>query len=126
MLSPDRFQVNEAWIVFKVNDQPIHTERDGDFDLLALMDAASCFILGHTLVHSQRDEVSERDFRRLLQEGYAHGKKWPGTLFVPGRLPVKSLISEAEILGISVIPVSEDQMQLFIGEARQGFKERFG
>ena len=45
MLHPNQFQVNEAWIAFKLNDEPIHAELDGDFSFLALMDAASCFIL---------------------------------------------------------------------------------
>jgi hypothetical protein len=38
MLQPNQFQVNEAWIVFKLNDEPIHSERDGGIDFLALMD----------------------------------------------------------------------------------------
>jgi hypothetical protein len=28
MLHPNQFQINEAWIVFKLNDEPIHTELD--------------------------------------------------------------------------------------------------
>jgi hypothetical protein len=45
VLHPNQFQVNEAWIVFKLNDEPLHTVRDGDFDFIALMDAASGFIV---------------------------------------------------------------------------------
>jgi len=45
MLQPDQFEVNEAWIAFKLNDVPIHTATDGDFNFLALIDAASCFLL---------------------------------------------------------------------------------
>ena len=45
MLHPRQFQVSEAWIVFKLNDAPIRTEQDGDFDFVTLMDAASCFVL---------------------------------------------------------------------------------
>lgn len=39
MLHPDQFHVNEAWIAFQLNDRPMHTEQDGDFDILAFMDA---------------------------------------------------------------------------------------
>ena len=46
MLHPHQFEVNEAWIAFRLNGTPVRTERDGDFNCIALMDAASCFILG--------------------------------------------------------------------------------
>ncbi len=45
MLHPNQFQVNEAWIAFQLNDAPIHTRSDGDFNCIALMDAASCFMM---------------------------------------------------------------------------------
>ena len=50
MLHPNQFQVNDTWIAFKLNEAPIATDRDGDFDLIALMDAASCFILSSVTV----------------------------------------------------------------------------
>lgn len=46
MLHPNQFQVNEAWIAFQLNDLPIETMQDGSFNCIALMDAASCFIVG--------------------------------------------------------------------------------
>ena len=46
---PNQFHVDEAWIVFKLNDEPLRTDRDGLFNIICLMDAASCFILGKRL-----------------------------------------------------------------------------
>ncbi len=46
---PNQFQPNETWIAFKLNDAPVFTGADGDFNVLALMDAASCFILSTEL-----------------------------------------------------------------------------
>ena len=126
MLHPSQFQVDEAWIAFKLNDQPIHTEQDGDFDFLALMDAASCFILGLATIPATRDEPTQLDSKRLLQQGHAHEQQWPQTLFVPTEQPAQFLTAEAERLGIGVVRVAEDQLLLFIGEAREGFRERFG
>ena len=126
MLHPNEFQVDEAWIAFKLNDQPIHTEQDGDFDFLALMDAASCFILGFATIPATRDEPTQLDAKRLLQQGHAHWQRWPKTLFVPTEQTAQFLAAEAERLGISVVRVAEDQLLLFIGEAREGFRERFG
>jgi len=126
VLHPNEFQVDEAWIAFKLNDQPIHTEQDGDFDFLALMDAASCFILGFVTIPATRDEPTQLDSKRLLQQGHAHKQQWPQTLFVPTEQPTQFLAAEAERLGIGVVRVAEDQLLLFIGEARESFRERFG
>ena len=126
MLHPNQFSVNEAWIVFKLNDDPIRTEQDGDFDFIALMDAASCFILSSAPVPSKVAEPSKMEAKRLLKDGKAHKNKLPKTLFIPTDQPASFLASEAEDQGVTVIRVPEDQLMLFIGEAREGFRERFG
>lgn len=65
LLHPNQFQVNEAWIVFRLNDEPIRTERDGSFHVAALMDAASCFIFGTEFISS---DVSERALLPFIGE----------------------------------------------------------
>lgn len=126
MLHPNQFQVDEAWIVFKLNDRPIHTEQDGDFDVFAIMDAASCFILSSALVSAKGTELSQLETRCLLEQGQEHKKRWPKTLFVPSEQPGTVLTAEAEAMGIRVVRISEDQLLPIIGEARQGFVDRFG
>ena len=126
MLHPNQFQVNEAWIAFKLNDEPIHTEADGDFDFIALMDAASCFILSSSTVPASAAELTKMDAKRLLKQGQAHKHQLPKTLFVPSNQQARHLTIEAERQGIIVIRVPEDQLLLFIGEAREGFREQFG
>lgn len=125
MLHPNQFQVNEAWIAFKLNDEPIHTEQDGDFDFIALMDAASCFILGSTPVLTKMIEPSQVEARRLLAEGEAHKQQWPTTLFIPAEQPARYLSEEADRQGITVVRVPEGQLNVFIDEARELFRERF-
>ncbi len=126
MLHPNQFQTNEAWIAFKPNDAPIHTEEDGDFNFIALMDAANCFILGSTSTPASAAEPSILESRSLLKEGYAHEQQLPKTLFIPDDRPATLLSTEAERQGITVVRVPEKQLLLFIGEAREGFRERFG
>jgi len=126
VLHPNQFQVNEAWIVFKLNDAPIHTELDGDFNLVALMDAASCFILSSAPVAAIAVEPTQMESRRLLKEGKAHKMQLPKTLFVPNELQAQFLVAEAERIGIEVVRVDEHQLLIFIGEAREAFRERFG
>ncbi len=125
MLHPNQFQVNEAWIAFKVNDEPIHTELDGDFNFLALMDAASCFILSTVPVAAKFAGPNQVESRQLLAQGNAHKMQMPRTLFVPTEQPAQFLVAEAERVGIEVIRVEEDQLSVFIGEARSGFREYF-
>lgn len=126
MLQPNQFHVNEAWIAFKLNDVPIHTEGDGDFDFVVLMDAASCFIVSSSPVPASIAEPTKIEAKRLLKQGQAHKQQLPKTLYIPMEQPAKFLALEAERQGISVVRVPEEQLLIFIGEARQGFRERFG
>ena len=126
MLHPNQFQVNEAWIAFQLNDSPIHTGADGDFNCIALMDAASCFILTSALVPTNEAEPSKIEVRRLLKKAHAHKQEMPKTLFISSDQPANTLALEAERQKVTVVRVPEDQLLLFIGEAREGFKERFG
>ena len=126
MLHPNQFQVNAAWIVFTLNDDPIHTETDGDFNFLALMDAASCFILASATVPTSAAKLSKLEAKRLLKQGKSHKNQLPRTLFVPMDQEAQELASEAQRQGITVVRVPEDQLLVFIGEAREGFREQFG
>lgn len=125
-MHPSQFQVNEAWIAFKLNEAPILTESDGDFNFIALMDAASCFLLSSAPVSVSAAEPSKMEVKRLLKQGQAHKQQLPKTLFIPNDQPASFLTSEAERQGITVVRIPEDQLLPFIGEAREGFKERFG
>jgi len=123
VIDPSQFQVNEAWIVFKLNDAPVSTEADGDFNVLALMDAASCFILGTEFVRADSSEPSQLDSKRLLKRGQSHKQQFPKKLLIPANQAAGILSTEAEQHGIAVVRVPEEQLLVFIGEARQGFQE---
>ncbi len=125
MLHPKHFEVNEAWIAFRLNNVPIRTERDGDFNCIALMDAASCFILGSELIPVTAAEPTRAQFRRILKNAQRHKQQLPRTLFIP-REDVADLVTrEAAQQNIDVVRVSESELLIFTGEARQAFAERF-
>lgn len=126
MLHPNQFRFNEAWIAFKLNDAPLATESDGDFNLVALMDAASCFILSTMPVPAISAEPSQLDARRFLEKGQSQSKQWPERLLLPSAMLASHLSDEAELQGISVERVAESDLEVFIGEARESFKENFG
>lgn len=126
MLHPNQFTVNDAWIAFRLNDAPIITERDGDFDCIALMDAASCYSVGMEMYSARASGPSEVESRRLLQAGHGRAGTLPQKLFVvEGQVP-DALCQEAARLTIEVVTVLEDELLVFIGDARDGFKQRFG
>lgn len=126
MLHPTQFEINEAWVAFMLNETPICTELQGDFDCIALMDAASGFILGNAFVPSGAAEPSTIEVRKLLAEAKAHRQELPRTLFIPSGQLDHILPAEAARQGIAVVRVPEDQLLVFIGEARASFKEHFG
>lgn len=123
MFDPSQFQVNEAWIAFKLNDAPVVTEVDGDFNVLALMDAASRMILGTEFVRAGSSEPSQLECKRLLKDGYSHKQQFPKKLFIPTNQAVDLLSVEAERNKIFVVRVPEKQLLVFIGEAREGFQQ---
>ena len=83
MIHPNQFKVNEAWIAFKLNDAPIITDRDGDFNMIALMDAASCFILSTLSVSAMAVQLTELESKELLKNGWIHKQELPKTLIIP-------------------------------------------
>ena len=125
-LHPSQFQVNEAWLVFKLNEIPIRTNLDGDFNCIALMDAASCFIMSNTLAPVEEAEPSKIAVRQRFNEAKKRKNELPKTLFIPSGQFDKILPAEAERMGLAVVRLPEIQLLPFIGEARESYKEHFG
>jgi hypothetical protein len=125
MLRPDQFEVNEAWIAFRLNNAPIRTERDGDFNCIALMDAASCFIFGTEFIPVTDAEPTRAQIRRLLKDAKRHKQQLPRTLFVAREDVANQITLEATQQRIDVVRVPESELLIFIGDARESFAERF-
>ena len=123
MVHPSQFQVNEAWIAFRLNRAPIQTEAEGPFNCFALMDAASCYILGTELVPINKAEPSSLDWRRLLKKGRSHKQQLPKTLYMASGEVAELLCREAALLKIEIVRVAESDLRIFLGEARDGFEE---
>jgi len=125
MLHPNQFDVNEAWIAFRLNRVPIRTEDDGDFTCIALMDAASLYILGTELVPVSAEEPVKDEYRRLLNSARRHRDELPKSLFLPREEVVDALAHEATMQGIDVVRVSENELLIFTREAREEFAKQF-
>ena len=125
MLHPYQFEVDEAWIAFRLNNVPIRTEQDGALNCIALMDAGSCFLLGTELVAASAADLSPGQAQRLLESAHRHKRQFPRTLLIPHEDAGDSLTREAIQLNIDVVRVPESEILMLIGEARQSFAERF-
>ncbi len=124
MLHPGQFDVNEAWIAFRLNRAPIKTEIDGDLHCIAMMDAASCFLLGMEMISASAD-LTRDQCNRLFSEAWSHKRELPSTLFIPEEDNGTAITMEAEQRGIDVVRVPDSSLVGIIGEAREGFSQRF-
>jgi hypothetical protein len=124
-LHPKRFKVNEAWIAFRINTAPVRTEQDGDFHCLAIMDAASCFILAMEMLPIRDPEASGSHFVQLLRNAQTKANCLPEKLYLATGSGVDALAPAVTGLGLDTIQVPESDLLIFIGDAKQGFSERF-
>jgi hypothetical protein len=125
MLHPNHFEVNEAWIVFRVNDAPIRTDAEGECNAIALMDAASCFLLGLELIPVAALEPTQAQFSRMLQHAQHQKQQLPKTLFVAREDFADLVTREATARNIDVVRVPENQLLAFTSEPREAFAKRF-
>jgi hypothetical protein len=122
---PNEFEANEAWIAFRLNRLPICTEEDGDFNCIAIMDAASLFILSSDLIPVDASGPTQLEFRHLIQSAQRHDQELPTKLILSrGEFP-DEIARQAEERGIEVVSVSENQLLIFTREARDAFAEHF-
>jgi len=68
-------------------------------------------------------EPSQKQARDMLTAAWAKKGEFPRTLFVPTGQFQGNLKAEAERLGLAVVSAPEDQLLVFIGEARDGYRE---
>lgn len=125
-LHPRDFEVNEAWIVFQINKAPVRTTRDGEFNCIALMDAASLFILASAFAPVGEGGLSKAVVGELFKQAMAHKNQLPKKLFVPPRQHKGVLLEEAERLNLAVVRMTESKLAVFTREARASFRQRFG
>jgi len=108
-----------------LNDAPVRTDEEGSFNVIASIDASSCFIFGAEFVTVERAEPSQAEVRRLFKAAKTQTEARPYTLFLPRGQFEKFFALEAERLGIAVVRVEDRELLSFIGEARSGLSKQF-
>jgi hypothetical protein len=113
--------VNEAWILFWLTDSPIHTEKDGDFNIVALIDVASCYILGNDIV-TETDGLQPH-IKSLLKQAHDQVHCLPQQLIVQDNMVSPQLEQEMETLKLTMESATRGQIWPIVGEAVQAFKQ---
>jgi len=80
-------------------------------------------IISQALISTSEAEPSQKQARDMLTAAWAKRGDFPRTLFVPTARFQGTLKAEAERLGMAVVFAPEDQLLVFIGEARDGYRE---
>ena len=120
---PNDFSINQAWIVFQLSDAPITTEEEGDFHILGLMDAASCYMLGTEFVSVTNSEASQFQAKHLLRTGQSQSKQLPRQLIIHKKVEATAFTQEAKALGIESVHAASNEIWPIIREAVEGFRQ---
>ena len=120
-IDPSAFSQNEAWILFRLNDSPIRTEVDGDFNAMTIMEVASGILLGMEMVSIAYEEISELQARRLLSSSAGKAGGLPVSLFIASEEQADKATSAALTMRIDVKRVPARDLSDVTKEARDGF-----
>lgn len=121
VIDPQEYQENEAWLLFRLNDDPVRTMADGDFNVLAIMDVGTGLIHGMEFVPAQQNELSEMQSRRLFKMAESKTGARPHLFFVEEGKPLAKLTKVATAMGIEVVVVQGANLDPITREAREGF-----
>jgi len=126
MIDHSMYEINQAWVAFKLNSAPIETVNDGDFNMVALMDAASGFMLATQAIAAYSPDLSELEALRFLNQGRSHKNQCPKELIVVDGLALDTLIYVAEKRSIKVSLVTAKEVSSLTKEPCDSFDENMG
>ncbi|OQY09342.1 MAG: hypothetical protein B6I30_09975 [Desulfobacteraceae bacterium 4572_187] len=125
MLTPDQFEVNEAWITLRVNEEFIFV-KDDPYDIFVLMDAASAYVFGFVLSSVVDESLDQEEVANLFRQAWGTKQEWAGTLIVSDEINAGNVfISEGEKNGLEIRRVSASSLNSIVGPLRESFLQRF-
>jgi adenosyl cobinamide kinase/adenosyl cobinamide phosphate guanylyltransferase len=124
MLTPELFEVNEAWIAVRINEEFLFV-KDDPYDMFVLVDAASAYVLG--FVFSKAVEApTVKDVEALFKKAWDAKKQWATKLIVADNSISSSVfVQEAEkkCIASEVVPMSD--LYPIIGPLKESFEKDF-
>jgi len=120
-IDPKDFSPNEAWLLFQLNDAPVRTLADGDFNVLAVMDVATGLIHGMEFIGLLENEPSEFLSRKLFAAAESQAGAKPQLMFVDSDKKMEQMVAAAKAMGLEVVPECGNNLNPLTAEAREGF-----
>ncbi len=125
MITPDQFRVNEAWIAVRINDQFLFVQ-DEPYDVYVLVDAASCYVLGHVLSPVVEEAPREKALKELFQTAFRAKKQWADILLLTGNSPAdEAFKKQGEQKGLSTKTVNPADLEPILGPLKESFASDF-
>ena len=125
MLTPDQFDINEAWIALRVNEAFLFV-KDEPYDIYVLMDAASAYVLGHVLSRVVDEAPLEKDVEELFEKAYGAKNQWAKRLIITENSIAEDVFktqAEKSGLSIEIIPLSD--LEPIVGPLKESFASDF-
>ena len=114
---PDQFQVNDAWLVFPLLDEPIVTKDQPPMRFVGLMDGASTYMLGYAYFEDG-STLDKHTAARLLTSPETQRHSEPArVLIVEMSLSSTGLEQAASDLGMTVVRMPLEDMRPVVGHA---------
>jgi hypothetical protein len=125
MITPDQFRVNEAWIAARINEEFLFVQDD-PYDIYVLMDAASCYVLGHVLSRVFDEAPQEEDVKELFQTAFQAKNQWADILILTGNSPADDVFKkQGEQKGLSIKTVNPSDLEPILGPLKESFTSDF-
>lgn len=121
MIDPSTYSGNEAWVLFRLNEAPIRTEADGDFNAMAIMEVSTGMIFGMEMVPVESAEIVQIHARRLLESAASNAGGRPSILLIASEDQASQISAAAETMDIEVKRVPGKYFSELTKEAREGF-----
>jgi len=120
MLNHNDFEVNEAWVVFKLNESSFPT-AEGLVDIYALMDIGSGYIFGH--VHSMNSSIPEKSsIKELFLKAWEGQSDWAYKLIFDEETEITTLFKEyAKDNGITTEYHSQSELKNITNDPKTAF-----
>ena len=125
MLTPDQFRVNEAWIAVRINESFLFV-KDEPYDMYVLMDAASCYILGHVLSKVTDQAPHEKDVESLFKKAWEAKNQWAEKLILTENSTAEDVFrkeAEKNSLSVRIVPLSD--LETIVGPLKESFESDF-
>lgn len=121
MLTPDQFRVNESWVVVRVNEAFLFVKNEL-YDIYVLMDAASCYVLGHVFSRVIDEAPDEKDVQALFKRAWQAKNQWANELILNEKSIAEDVFRRQAIengLSIRIVPLSE--LEPIVGPLKESF-----